>query len=114
MRGIAGDGDVENIAGKRVRPRADRYLSGRGIGIDLDADRRVDVVQQPFLYDSAAVERFLLFRGLNKILTVPLKRLLLALQKNAGRIADRCMSVVAAGVHDARTLRAVRHARGFP
>ncbi|OHV65807.1 hypothetical protein LCM4577_28445 [Mesorhizobium sp. LCM 4577] len=64
MRGIAGDGDVENIAGKRMRPRADRNLSGRGRGIDMDADRRVDIVQQPFRDDPAAAERFRLFGGL--------------------------------------------------
>ena len=49
MGGGAGDDDVENIASERVRAAADRNLAGRRIGIDMNADGAVDIIEHSLL-----------------------------------------------------------------
>ena len=60
MRRRAGDDDVERIAGQRVGAGADRDLAGRRVGIDMNADRGVDIVEQPLLDHPPAAERLVL------------------------------------------------------
>src|SRR5262245_44668962 len=51
MGGYAGDDNIENIAGERIGARAYGDDARRRIGIDVDADGAIDVIEKP-LFDN--------------------------------------------------------------